>query len=188
MKYLLASKSPRRKEIIENLGVSLDIKHSNVNEGLISQTLVPAEYCMKLARLKAISFREEYSEHTIIGADTIVVLDGQIIGKPDSSENALEVLSKLSNRTHEVFTGVSLQNKTLSIDESFYDRTEVTFYRLAEDEILNYINFKKPFDKSGSYGIQECSIFVKHIHGSFENVVGFPVAMFYQKLKALKVI
>lgn len=148
--------------------------------------LKPIEYAEYYARMKAQIVSEKYSQALVIGADTIVVLDGNILGKPPSPQAARSMLSHLSNRTHTVITGVSLQWKQMGIDETFHEKTSVTFYPIPRKELTHYIKNWKPFDKAGSYGIQDwSSVWVKSIEGCYFNVVGFPLAAFYQQLRMI---
>ena len=186
MKFILASKSPRRKEILNKANLSFKIVPSMIDESKIDTSIRPVEYCMKLAELKAKDISSQYKDYTVIGADTIVVIKKTILNKPKNFKEAFSMLQNLSGNTHEVITGVSLQNTALNIQNTFYDKTNVTFYRLTKNEIKDYIEFYKPMDKSGSYGIQDGSaLFVKGIVGSYDNIVGFPISKFYQILKKI---
>ncbi len=184
MKFILASKSPRRKEILKKMNLNFKVLNSKIDESIISKNIDPHKYSMKLAELKSEKISNNNPDKTVIAADTIVSIDNQILNKPRDINESKLMLDLLSNRTHKVITGVSLKNKFLNIDESFYDLTFVTFYKLSNHEINHYIDFYKPFDKAGSYGIQDYgSLFIKEIKGSYDNVVGFPVSKFYQILK-----
>ena len=184
MKFILASKSPRRKEILEKIGLTFKVMNANADESIISKNLDPYQYCMKLAVLKAEDISNKYSHYTVIGADTIVSIKNKILNKPKNFDEANDMLTLLSNNTHKVITGVSLKNKSLNIDKTFYDISFVTFYKLSDNQINNYIKLYEPFDKSGAYGIQGyASLFVKRIEGSYDNIVGFPSSKFYQILK-----
>ena len=187
MKFILASKSPRRKEILNKLNFNFKVIPSNIDESNIDIKINPIDYCMQLAELKAHAISLKYSDHTIIGADTIVVIKNTILNKPKNFQEAFNMLKKLSDNTHQVITGVSIQNKALNIKFTFHDKTDVTFYQLTDNEITEYIKNYNPMDKSGSYGIQDGSaIFVKKIIGSYDNIVGFPISKFYHFLKKLK--
>ena len=187
MKFILASKSPRRKEILNKLNLKFRVIPSKLDESSIDTTINPIDYCMQLAELKAADISLQYSNDTIIGADTIVVIKNTILNKPKNFKEAFSMLKKLSGNTHQVMTGVSIQNKALRIKFTFYDKTDVTFYKLTDNEITKYIKKYNPIDKSGSYGIQDGSaIFVKKIIGSYDNIVGFPISKFYHFLKELE--
>lgn len=174
MKLVLGSKSPRRKQLLSELGYSFEIRTKDTDESFpadIHFTLVP-EY---IATLKAEDLLDELKEdELLITADTIVVLDNEVIGKPTSPENAIELLEKLSGKTHEVISGIWVGNKSKHITQSV--TTSVTFVALNKEEIKHYIETYQPFDKAGSYGIQDWIglIGVKSIQGSYNNVVGLP--------------
>ena len=184
MKFILASRSPRRKEILNKINLKFKIVPSTIDESKINTKTNPINYCTKLAELKARDISNQYYDYTVIGADTIVVIKDIILNKPNNYNEAFNMLRLLSNNTHQVITGVTLQNKSLNIDCTFHDITNVTFYELSDNEISEYINNYNPLDKSGSYGIQDGSaLFVKKIIGSYDNVVGFPISKFHQILK-----
>jgi len=186
MKFILASKSPRRKEILKKINLKFKIIDAKIDESVIPQNNSPYEYSIRLAQLKAMDISKKNPNYTVIGADTIVSINHQILNKPQNFEEAKEMLNLLSNNTHQVITGVSLKNKSLDINENFYDVSFVSFYKLSDNEINYYINNYKPFDKAGSYGIQDyAGLFVKNIKGSYDNIVGFPVSKFYQILKKI---
>jgi len=186
MKYILASKSPRRSEILLKAGFKFKVIPSNIDESKISINLNPKDYCVELAKLKAYDIANKNKNCTIIGSDTIVYINNSILNKPKNFNDAKKMLSILSNNTHSVLTGVSIVNINEKIDFNFYESTEVSFYKISDLEIENYINKFKPYDKAGSYGIQDGSnLFVKKIVGSYENIVGFPISKFYQSLKKI---
>ena len=186
MKFILASQSPRRKEILNKANLDFKVIPSKIDESKIDILLKPTDYCIKLAELKAIDVSKQYNNFTVIGADTIVVVNNKILNKPADYNEAFNMLKMLSNNTHQVITGVSLQNRSLGINHNFYDKTEVTFYKLDDNEIKRYIKNYNPMDKSGSYGIQDGSaLFVHKIVGSYDNIVGFPISKFYQYLKQI---
>ena len=182
---ILASNSPRRKALLEQIGLTFQVIPSQVREDP-SLRLSPVMYAEHYARLKARTVSETYPQALVIGADTIVVIDEEILGKPSSAKEAHSMLSRLSNCTHTVITGVSLQWKEAELEETFHEKTLVTFHPISNDEINYYIDNWKPFDKAGSYGIQDGSSFwVKSIKGCYFNVVGFPLATFYHYLKKI---
>ena len=186
MKYILASKSPRRSEILLKAGYKFKVIPSNIDESKISTNITPKDYCVELAKLKAYDIANKNKNCTIIGSDTIVYINNSILNKPKNFNDAKKMLSMLSNNTHTVLTGVSIVNINEKIDFNFYESTEVSFYKISDLEIENYINKFKPYDKAGSYGIQDGSnLFVKKIVGSYENIVGFPISKFYQSLKKI---
>ena len=184
MKFILASKSPRRKEILKKINLDFKIMESNIDESIISVNKNPYKYSIELAELKAKNISINNPNYTVIGADTIVSINNKILNKPKDFKQAKAMLNLLNGNIHEVITGVSLKNKSLNIDESFYDVSFVSFYKLTDNEIIDYINNYKPFDKAGSYGIQDyAGLFIKDIKGSYDNIVGFPISKFYQIIK-----
>jgi septum formation protein len=180
MKIILASKSPQRKEILKMLNINFKIIKSEFNEKNIKD-INPIDFCMNSAIGKAIHVSSEYPQSYIIGADTVVCYNKKILGKPNNRSQAIEYLQLLNNSHHEVYTGVSIVNKDKSIKKKFYEKTIVTFNNVNQKDIKFYIDKYKPYDKAGSYGIQEwSSIFIKKINGCFYNVVGFPLPKFYK--------
>ena len=169
---ILASASPRRKELIKMLTNDFVVIPSDVDESIIHTEphALPAE----LSKLKAYSIFSSYPNDTVIACDTIVILDGKIMGKPKSKEDAKRMLQELSNRKHVVISGYTYINKEKEITRTV--RTYVYFNKLSEETIDAYIKSGSPMDKAGAYGIQDEEFnLVNHIEGSFYNVVGFPV-------------
>lgn len=190
LKIVLASKSPRRKKLLTQLGLIFEISPSHKEEIISSST--PAEVVEELAIQKAEDVAHKFSDALIIGADTIVVQDNKILGKPEDEEDAVSMLKHLSGEVHSVFTGISLvttdgQNQIKST-YSFHEETKVWFSTLSDAEIKAYVASGSPMDKAGAYGIQDDwgSIFVERIEGDFYNVVGFPLNRFYRELKAFE--
>jgi len=172
---ILASKSPRRKTLLEQAGLDFSIVPSNVDESAVPLT-VPDKYVSMLAESKAKEVADLYPDKWIIGADTIVLIDNFILGKPSSKKNARSMLNNLSGRTHQVYTGYAIINKQQNCFFSEAVKTEVEFKKLTDEEIEWYINTSEPFDKAGAYAIQGLGTFlVKRINGSYTNVVGLPV-------------
>ncbi len=171
MDVILASASPRRKRLLEERGLKVTVIPPNVNEDVTSG-ITPENYCKNLAVLKAKSVYKGDGK-TVIGADTIVCLDGEIIKKPNSVNDAYNVLKKLSNKTHKVITGYCVIKNGKVI--SNYLETLVTFNQLSDELICDYISSGSPFDKAGGYGIQDGYPLVKSIVGDFNNVVGLPI-------------
>lgn len=185
---ILASASPRRKELLSLLPITFEIISKETDETLDTR-LTPVENVMKIAAQKAEAVASEYKESLVIGCDTIVVVDTQILGKPKDKEEAYKMLAGLAGRTHKVFTGVSLQNKSIGLEESFYEETIVYMKSLSDKEIWDYIATGDPMDKAGSYGIQtKGALFVEKIEGDYFNVVGLPISKLYEKLKQIKAI
>lgn len=179
---ILASQSPRRQELLKLITSDFEIKVSNVDETLPDK-IMPKEAVMYLSKIKAEPFAD--SDDIVIGADTVVALDGKILGKPKSKENAREMLRFLSGRTHSVFTGVTLASDKKT--KTFAVETKVKFFELTNEEIDAYIKTKEPFDKAGAYGIQGYgSLLVEKIDGDYFNVVGLPVSTLARELKAFK--
>ena len=182
-KLVLASESPRRQELIQLLGLRAEIHPSGIAEDVTEAD--PSLLVQKLAFQKAEDVAKQYpKDYLVIGADTVVFFEDRILGKPKSEEDAYRMLSALSGRAHQVYTGVSLhfQGKKMG----FYEKTEVQFARLTEREIWDYIESKEPMDKAGAYGIQgRFAPFVKGIAGDYYNVMGLPLARLYQALKFL---
>lgn len=178
---ILASNSPRRKELLRDLGLFFYVITSEIDENIDENR--PIHLVEKLAILKAEKIAEEYPDDIIIGADTIVVLDGDILGKPKDDDDARKILQNLSGKSHEVFTGVSIICKNRKYKSVFYERTEVEFFELNIDDINRYILTREPFDKAGAYGIQGLGkLFVKGITGDYFNVVGLPIARLAKEL------
>lgn len=186
MKYILASASPRRKELLTLAGLVFDVIPSGIEEK-ITKT-IPSDVVVELAQQKA---EDVYLHHaqegcTIIGADTVVVYNEEILGKPKDENDALDMLSMLSDRTHQVYTGVALisMENGMKRTHAFSVRTDVTFYPISREDILSYIETGDPMDKAGAYGIQgPFAIHVKEICGDYNNVVGLPISRLYQELK-----
>ena len=178
---ILASSSPRRKQLLENLQLSFQVTSSEVDESF-DPLLAPKEIVMELAGRKAMAVFEANPSSFVIGADTIVVAQGQVLGKPKDKQEAIEMLKELSGRQHEVFTGVSILSENFS--SHFYEKTEVVFWELTDEEIEAYVQTGEPIDKAGAYGIQEFgSMLVKKIHGDYFAVVGLPVSRTIRELK-----
>ena len=186
MKYILASASPRRKELLAKIGIEYNVITSDVEEKTAKTD--PREIVIELALLKANDvFEKNADEDTmVIGSDTIVVYKEEILGKPVDEDDARDMLSMLSDRTHQVYTGVALictENGVKKVN-TFYECTDVTFYPVSREDIDKYVASKDPLDKAGSYGIQsDFAIHIKEIHGDYNNVVGLPVGRLYQELK-----
>ena len=197
---ILASASPRRKELLEQIGLEFEICPAK-GEEIITKS-IPEEVVMELSKQKAeevaamvSSFGENHKEITtpsdilVIGADTVVAYDGKILGKPVDEADAKRTLTMLAGNVHSVFTGVTL----VLIDKSgrageivFYEKTDVTMHPMTEEEIDRYVATGEPMDKAGSYAIQgKCAIYIEKIEGDYNNVVGLPITRIYQELKAI---
>lgn len=202
---ILASGSPRRKELLEQIGLEFEVCPAKGEE--VITTTIPHEAVLELSRQKAEEVAggiAAYLEHGIpskllgeakgqdilvIGADTVVAYGNKILGKPKDEENAREMLSLLSGNTHSVYTGVtcvfiSADGKTG--EHSFYEKTDVSMCPMSQEQIKRYIATGEPMDKAGSYAIQgRCAVYVRKINGDYNNVVGLPVGRLYQELLAL---
>ncbi len=185
MKFILASKSPRRRELLAGIGLKFDIMESTVDESIIPKDLKPNLYVQELAMLKSSSVASEAGKgHLVIGADTVVVHDDKIIGKPKDFDEAFEMLSGFSGTSHTVYSGICVTDSSTMRSVTDFSATEVYFGHMSADEITGYINTYKPFDKAGAYGIQEyAGVFVDKIDGDFFNVVGLPLSKLYGLLK-----
>lgn len=181
MDLILASQSPRRKELLSLIQPEFRVIPSNAEE-IIPDGLLPHEAVMHLAKLKAGQLSQVYPESIVIGADTVVVIDGKILGKPKDKEDCKRMLHLLSGRTHQVHTGVAIVKNGTA--ESFYASTDVTFLSLTEEEIEWYSSTPEPYDKAGAYGIQGLgSLLIQGICGDYYNVMGLPVSLLNRKLR-----
>ena len=181
----MASESPRRAELLRQVKFKFQQVPSHVTE-TVKANQTPEEHVRDLALRKAIQVAKQVPNGFVVGADTIVVLDSRILGKPNSVREARKMLEFLSGRTHEVFTGFAIIANPEGKIITDFERTEVTFRHLETWEIDRYIECDQPLDKAGAYGIQNMSaLFVESISGCYYNVVGFPLAKFYNHLKSL---
>lgn len=182
---VLASGSPRRKQLLEQIDLEFLVIPSQVHEDF-DLDLSPEKFVEHYAKEKAKDIAKAHPDKWIIGADTIVVFNAEILGKPKDREDSFRMLKMLSGNTHQVFTGVSIQQSKMQVSDTFHEYTNVTFNTLDNMVISYYIDTYKPFDKAGSYGIQDWfSVCVNHIDGCFYNVMGFPLSMFYSRFSAL---
>ena len=209
IRLVLASASPRRRELLSQIGLEFTVMPSTKEEN--AKTTEAGALVQELSRQKAVDIweqlsggqgqnpdadQEQISEKTqepnlngkrqpellVIGADTVVCCEGKILGKPHDREAAVEMLTALQGRSHEVYTGVTLYHQRETV--TFFECTQVEFYPMTEAEISDYIDSKEPMDKAGAYGIQGLGArFVKDIRGDYNNVVGLPVGRLYQELK-----
>nr|WP_205169311.1 Maf family protein [Bacillus pakistanensis] len=180
---ILASSSPRRKMLLQQLHLDFSIIHSNVDES-IDRKVSPECVVTDLATRKALAVADDYHSSYVIGSDTVVAQGDHILEKPKDKEEAKKMLSQLSGITHSVFTGVAVIFE--GQQEVFYEKTDVTFWELTEQEILNYIETGEPYDKAGGYGIQALgALFVKEIKGDYASVVGLPISKLYRTLKKM---
>jgi septum formation protein len=187
MKLLLASNSPRRIELLRNAGMEFEVISSGVDEGVPNPGERPEEYACRVARDKAMHVAARSpSGSLVLGADTIVTINGLILGKPSGPIDAARMLRLLSGQTHQVITAICLVRAPERIEALRHETTSVTFCQLEEDEIRAYVASGEPFDKAGAYAIQGlASKFVTHISGCYFNVVGLPVPLLYEILRTL---
>jgi septum formation protein len=178
MDLVLASQSPRRSELLRGAGISFRVQVADVDETPLRGEQA-ASYVKRLARAKA----QAVTGELVLGADTVVVVDSQILGKPIDHQDATRMLRLLSGRSHEVITGICLAGRQVTVD---HEITKVFFDELTENEIADYVASGEPMDKAGSYAIQGlASCFIPRIEGSYSNVVGLPVELVYRRLRAL---
>lgn len=180
---ILASASPRRRELMALAGLDFTVRTAPTDE-TVDPSLTPEQTVCFLARKKALAVAAQAKDEVVIGADTVVEIDGKILGKPSDYDEAFEMLSSLSGRSHNVFTGVCIVKD--GRESVFFEKTEVTFYTLTPDEIDAYIKTGDCFDKAGGYGVQSrgCTL-VRKIDGDYFNVVGLPIAPLCRKLKEI---
>lgn len=185
MKFVLASKSPRRREILSGIGMDFSVMESDVDESQVPKDLEPKLYVQELAMLKSTDVASKSEKKSIvIGADTVVVNDMGILGKPSDFDEAFSMLSSFSGKSHKVISGISVTESDTMTTVTDYCETEVFFSKMTNDEISNYITTYKPYDKAGAYGIQEYGgVFIDRINGDFYNVVGLPLSKLYRLLK-----
>lgn len=180
-KLILASASPRRKQLLEQAQLKFSVSTNTVDEN-VAETLFPNQVVETLALRKANDVFSAHDDCVVIGADTIVSINGIILGKPKDESDVTEMLQLLSGNDHDVYTGVAIISKEKTI--VFHEKTVVTFWELTESEIEAYLATGEPFDKAGSYGIQGIgSLLVKKIQGCYFNVVGLPLARTVRELK-----
>lgn len=185
-KIILASGSPRRKMLLEWAEIDFEVMVSDADESF-DEGLAPELVAMQIASKKNQAVADQISDSLddfiLIAADTIVVLNGEIIGKPENRDHAIGILKKLSGNTHEVITAVEIKSPKKT--EAFFDRTQVAFHDIEDAQIEHYVDQYKPYDKAGAYAIQEWIgvIGIKNIQGDFYNVMGLPVSRVVQMLK-----
>lgn len=178
MKIILASGSPRRQKLLSALGYDFEVVTPVVREENMPGES-PEDHVKRLSRLKAESVARQYPDSLVVGADTIVVLDGRILGKPKSKGEAKSMLELLSDKTHIVYTGLSMIISTTDIVRSEYDSTRVTFNKLSPEDIDRYLESGESLDKAGAYGIQGMGSFlVDSYDGELDTVIGFPSKLF----------
>jgi septum formation protein len=184
-KIILASASPRRSAILESLGINFTAVSSNADERPhVDES--PADYIIRIARSKVIGVARQFESGLVIGADTVVVLDSKILGKPNDDDDARQMLESLAGRWHAVMTGVALYDTATKREVVDFEKTLVRFAPLSDSEISWYIATGEHRDKAGAYGIQgSAGLFVEEIAGNFHNVVGLPIPLVYRLAKRL---
>ena len=182
--FILASQSPRRRHLLRQLGISFNVIPSNANE-TVSSGMPPESRVRELAMRKAHAVSCRRRDALVLGADTVVVHRGLLIGKPSSPQEATAILRRLSGSTHTVFTGMALMHDASGRSVTATESTEVTFGRLSDGEIARYVATGAPMDKAGAYGIQDDmgALFVQHIKGDYYTVVGLPLRRLYLLIK-----
>ena len=186
---LLASASPRRRELLTQAGIPFKVQPSMAKEKITTKDPGKAVEELSLQKCRDV-YEKTQGEVLVIGADTVVALEGRILGKPASKEEAVLMLESLQGRNHQVYTGVTVMIREKETEQvcTFHEKTEVTFYPMTKEEISSYVSTGEPMDKAGAYGIQgKSAIFVKEISGDYNNVVGLPLARLYQELKNMKI-
>lgn len=186
-RIILASASPRRRELLAQAGFLFEVKVSDAEETIMETE--PSKIVEELAQRKAEAVAVSEENAIVIGADTIVAAEGKILGKPRSREEAFSMLSMLQGRVHQVYTGVALISKEAGTErrQVFSEKTDVAMYPMTEEEIRAYIDTGEPMDKAGAYGIQGCAaVYIRKIDGDYNNVVGLPIARLYQEWKEWK--
>ena len=186
-RLILASNSPRRRELLEQIGVEFEVIPSNAEEKVTKQE--PSEVVEELSRQKAEDVAAAVEDGIVLGADTVVCQDGQIMGKPKDEADAKQMLQKLQGEEHSVYTGVTIlvkENGAVQHVQTFSQETKVYVYEMTDEEIDRYIATGEPMDKAGAYGIQgRFAAYVDGIEGDYNNVVGLPVSAVWQELKEL---
>ena len=180
MKIILASNSPRRKELLEQVGIEFEVMSSDVDE--ITDKTAPADVVMDLSRIKAEAVARNNKGVVVLAADTVVAYNGHILGKPKDEADAFKMLKLLSGKAHQVFTGVTIVDEA-GESNSFFESTDVLMYENSDELIKKYIATGEPMDKAGAYGIQgKGAVLVKEIKGDYNNVVGLPLSRVCKEL------
>lgn len=187
-RIVLASASPRRLELLRQIGIEPEVVVSHVEERVTSSE--PGEVVMELAGQKARDVAGEVTPGTlVIGSDTVVAVDGKILGKPRNHEEAAGMIRMIAGRSHQVYTGVCMivrENGREDRIRTFYDETDVEVYDMSEEEILSYARSEEPMDKAGAYAVQGFfARYIRRLRGSYANVMGLPVSRLYQEMKEL---
>jgi septum formation protein len=183
VKFILASSSPRRRELLASIGLAFDVIPSHVPE-VHQRGEAPEEYVGRLSRDKASAIAAEHPDRWVIAADTTVLFGDTLLEKPVDTEDAVRMLHVIAGQTHTVYTGITLQHVGRGYHETRVSESEVRMLPLSEDEVRWYVATGEPMDKAGAYAVQGIgSMFIESVHGSFTNVVGLPLATLYQMLR-----
>lgn len=182
-RFILASASPRRSELLKLLGLEFEVLPSGIDE-IVREGETPTEHVHRLATAKAMELADRYPEAWVIGADTIVVINGDFLGKPATESEARAMLGKLSGCKHQVYTGIAITRKLAEVNLSEVVASEVIFKDISQEEIDWYVMTDEPYDKAGGYALQgRGAFFIKEIHGSYTNVIGLPLCEAVNLLK-----
>lgn len=189
MKIILASASARRQQLLKNIVEDFLIEVSNFDEESVDFHGNLGGYVEEIAKGKALAVAKNHKEGIIIGSDTIVAIDGEILGKPKDEDDAIRMLRRLSGREHQVYSGLAIVDIEKGITLQDYVVTQVKFSELSEEDIKKYVDSKDPMDKAGAYGIQgKAGVFVQEINGDYYNVVGLPMNRLNQRLKEMGIL
>jgi septum formation protein len=187
-RLILASVSPRRIELLRLTGADFEVMPSGIDEAL-RRGETPREHALRLSEEKALAVSGIYTDCWVLGADTIVVVAGEVLGKPESVADAKEMLKKLSGREHEVFTGFSIVRQTMKVLKREVVESKVLFRVITDDEMDWYIGSAEPYDKAGAYAVQGMgALFIREIRGSYTNVMGLPLCEVVEALKGVSAI
>ena len=186
--FILASASPRRQELLRSVGLTFKTIPAHVNENYLAGE-GPRQHVKRLSNDKAIVIAKKYPEAWVLGADTIVVIDGLILGKPKNKNQALEMLRKLSGREHKVFTGFTIAHTAARIYQTKVIQSSVIFKKISPKEMKWYVSCDEPYDKAGGYAVQgKGAYFIQSIRGSYTNVIGLPLCEVLEAFKNLKAL
>ncbi|MEA1935328.1 MAG: Maf family protein [Thermodesulfobacteriota bacterium] len=181
--FILASVSPRRKELLEGMGIEFDVIPSGINEDFMNGE-TPRDHVLRLSKEKSSAVSRSNPDAWVLGADTVVIIDGEVIGKPGTQEEARTMLARLSGREHQVITGFTIVNKRADVMITDAVESFVIFKEISEDEMDWYVKTKEPYDKAGGYAVQGmAAFFIREIRGSYTNVVGLPLTEIVTALK-----
>lgn len=185
---ILASASPRRKELLRSAGLKFKIIASDIDESYIAGES-PQNHVRRLSRAKAAAVANQHPKVLVLGADTIVVIDDLILGKPKNKKQAQEMMQRLSDRRHTVFTGFTITRVSSGLSKTRVVRSDVRFKKITPEEMNWYVNCSEPYDKAGGYAVQGLgAYFIKAIHGSYTNVIGLPLCETLEELQKISAV